>query len=763
MSRFIACAWLGLIVTAIAPAPSLGQTAASKDPIIINNRRIGFFPANSLLRGGDTFKDGFWAPVYVDLTCQHAYSGQMVLVVETNDCDESPTQYSQPIPQMQPGMSETIIGYARPGGRGEINISVQLNGRDVTSPQTIVTSGRFDPAHLFYLSIGSKLEAARLPGVAMPADDDSISTVNGRSILLATNAVNQLPQLWFGYDGIDLAVLVTSDRDFMTKLIEERDNRKSALTEWVRRGGRLVVSVGRNADLVAGSDELKELLPLTPIGTAEVNLPRLAWRDGGSSEEPLGQTTVARLSAKPNRTANTLVSGPANEGSLPLVTRSAFGLGEVTLVALDVDSKAMASWKSRGQFWEELMNRAGPRVPKDPPNSDMRYRGMVGYDSNTPEDSLRDQLKRELEDFPGVPVISFGWVALFILLYIIVVGPLDYLFLKKVVKRLELTWITFPAIVLIVSAGAYYAAYALKGSDLRINKYDLVDIDLNSRTALGRTWFTLFSPRIQNYRVSLEPGAPDWAPEDQSDVIVGWSGASRQGRGSLFRRSYAYTPRATGLDGVPVQVWSTKAFEGQWLASLPPTSRLVQADLRHPPGRTGVIGSVTVNFPLPLDNAFLLVPGTEPTVLPLGTLTPGTPKQVAAAEAKQFTAWVNNPIMLGLNPDRPEEPVAAVPGWLPAALLFNDRASSLPKNVSLRGLDASWRLGVDNVNEVILVGTLRRREGSSEEVTADAASPSRLWLGDLPQPGHTRPALEGKMRQDTCIRVFIPVRSSDTP
>ena len=75
------------------------------------------------------------------------------------------------------------------------------------------------------------------------------------------------------------------------------------------------------------------------------------------------------------------------------------------------------------------------------------------------------------------------------------VGPLDYFFLKKVVKRLELTWITFPTVVLVVSAAAYFTAYWLKGSDLHIRKLDVVDIDLAGQT-VGHTWFTLFSPRI---------------------------------------------------------------------------------------------------------------------------------------------------------------------------------------------------------------------------------------------------------------------------
>ena len=107
-----------------------------------------------------------------------------------------------------------------------------------------------------------------------------------------------------------------------------------------------------------------------------------------------------------------------------------------------------------------------------------------------------------------MPVVSFGWVALFILIYIVLIGPVDYLFLKKVVKRLEWTWVTFPVIVITVSAGAYFAAYALKGKDLKINKVDVVDIDLAGKRVDGNTWFTLFSPRIQNYTIGVEPAGP---------------------------------------------------------------------------------------------------------------------------------------------------------------------------------------------------------------------------------------------------------------
>src|SRR5207302_6643174 len=119
-------------------------------------------------------------------------------------------------------------------------------------------------------------------------------------------------------------------------------------------------------------------------------------------------------------------------------------------------------------FWTRLVEVMGARAESD----ETRTAGNWKSESS----QLRSRLQDSLETFDEVPVISFGWVALFILLYIVVVGPLDYWFLKKVVKRLELTWITFPVVVLTISIAAYFAAYYLKGNDLKINKVDLVDL-----------------------------------------------------------------------------------------------------------------------------------------------------------------------------------------------------------------------------------------------------------------------------------------------
>src|SRR5262249_23323969 len=159
-------------------------------------------------------------------------------------------------------------------------------------------------------------------------------------------------------------------------------------------------------------------------------------------------------------------------------------------VAFDLDAPPFTTWGGQPEFWKKIQG-----ITRTKP---AETAATTTYRPNTMEqnDELAGALERELENFQDIPVISFGWVELFILAYIVVVGPLDYLFLKKVVKRLELTWITFPTIVVFVSAAAYFTAYSLKGNDLKINKVDLVDIDMQTSRAYGNTWFTLFSPRI---------------------------------------------------------------------------------------------------------------------------------------------------------------------------------------------------------------------------------------------------------------------------
>ena len=60
-------------------------------------------------------------------------------------------------------------------------------------------------------------------------------------------------------------------------------------------------------------------------------------------------------------------------------------------------------------------------------------------------------------------------------------------------------------------------------------------------------------------------------------------------------------------------------------------------------------------------------------------------------------------------------------------------------NLTLRDLDESWQLSLRN--EVILFGRVATTAKAAEEVTQSPVSPSRLWLGKLPNAADKRPKL----------------------
>jgi uncharacterized membrane protein len=613
------CLIVGLLFAPTAPAQS-------RSPIKISRVQVGY-PAGPFSNlGGDDeggrqmlFRAGVWAPVWVDLECNERIDelGPLEIVVEALDGDEITAVSRVPlVPPMQPGERRTglqlgVIPYVKPGHYlGEITTSVRTaRGRNVAEPHRRTVEATA-PSRYSILTIGSSLNGMWLP-VSEGADpherpERARELRNGNVLLAEATEVARLPDRWIGYDGIDLVILTTGiDPAYWDNLGTDR-RRLAALAEWVRRGGRLLVSAGTNAEILLDDRlrEIREMLPATlpAAGKRTVDTVRIEWtartlpeaRLLGDQEGKGGRITLMTLNPRADRSPRVMMPprDSRDPNAPPLVVQGAYGSGRVTVVGFDLDGAALANWQHKASFWEWLLNESGHRLPS---GQESRLGGSRSFADDN-EDQYVTTMQNMLDSFEGVPVVSFGWVALFILIYILLIGPVDYLFLKRIVKRMEWTWVTFPLIVIAVSTLAYFTAYALKGRDLKINKVDLVDVDLQSNRVYGHTWFTVFSPRIQSYTVGVEPGGtregessegftwtPDTAAESVPNTTVSWQGRPRIGSERFFRRDYRYHSDvgnpdqlnfAAGLEQVPIQVWSTKAFTASWSARFDPQQLL---------------------------------------------------------------------------------------------------------------------------------------------------------------------------------------------
>ena len=447
----------------------------------------------------------------------------------------------------------------------------------------------------------------------------------------------------------------------------------------------------------------------------------------------------------------------------------------------------------RSQFLKTMLAKLGPRAP----DAVGEMGGLVGQMRDIPND-LSTDLFAMLDNF-DVTIIPFGYVALFIVLYILVVGPLDFILLKFVFKRLEWTWITFPAVVLGVSVIAYFAAYALKGRDLKINKIDIVDFDLRTSLddkrrainvrAYGHTFFTVLSPRIQNYTIGVEPNPEFWgekAEKPKSADLVAWMGRpsggmnemGRAGSGGFFRKPYEYTEDASGLKGVPIPVWTTKAFCSSWeqpLAAPPLTVDLVYHTKEVGGRDLKISGKLDNHLGVDLFDCWLIYQ-EHCYALPSGLKSIGRGvegKKIALpAQADQLVPLVRDWVHRQAEGNDAQLEAKAWNVGLASKMkqfLFLEKADTqnVVRNHLFRPLDLGWRLTEDRqgggLREAILFARVRPLSGEAEALTGDAAKPlpTKLWLGDLPDPQRQRPALAGQMNQETYVRFILPVRPAD--
>jgi hypothetical protein len=787
--------------------------------------RIGLPPGRSAGErdegGGAAFvsKMNAWAPVYFDLEILDVFDdptkADAILHVRAQDADGYSTSYALPLGNLtgrNPGeliksIELRTFPYVRLGGYlGECEFVIKnARGDDLSEPLKIQSLRPVDSNVYVVVSLGSKLASfdVRTP------DGEEKSKKPARVIPASILTVAEMPDHWIGYEAADMVILGTAGtKDFIPTLFGEAGDKnpatrakREALLEWVRRGGRLVISIGSNAGLVSQYKSLNDLLPL-PLdpANAKSDYPavQLTWPNASNKDGLLkpkdGTVAVAGFRKLPDRPVRTVMQAPylnkPTATEMPIVVQSTLGMGRITAVAFDLDRSPFSEFPSRTAFWTYLLKEAGSAKAVDGHTTTVaKNNANLGWQGNfagaSPEDDFASGLQRDIDRFEGVPVISFGWVALFVLLYTLLIGPVEYLILKKVFKKLELTWITFPIIVLTVSAVAYLSAYALKGSDLKLNKFDVVDVDVAGNRVYGRTWVGVFSPRIESYTVSVTPNE-GWAsgtPGTKApETVVDWLAGNRGGRQTLFRSSYRYhldpnpnDPKfADALVDVPIKVWSVKSFAANWSAETDPAKPLVESKLVHPPGdEASVAGTFTLRLPFAsLQDARLIYAGR---VYNVGSVESNVPFRVVLDESKVEPEWAKTAGNLGnlsyvlsgsedfsgrFNQTKGPLNPGNLSYW---GMLFHEaalRPDTPLNNASLRKLDQSWRLTPDNRNEVLLVAKLPAVTEKAEDLMTkpNSASPTQLWLKAVPEPGKTRPPVNGIMRQETYVRVYLPVK-----
>jgi hypothetical protein len=269
------------------------------------------------------------------------------------------------------------------------------------------------------------------------------------------------------WEGLD--VLVLNDVDTTVLNGEQRQ----ALSTWVTHGGHLVVGGGAGAARTAAG--LGDLLPVSLGGVRSADD---LWALGELVGVPVSRGPYAVAEAT-LRDGEVLVE----QGETVLVARRSVGAGDVTFLAFDASVNPFLDWHDNARLWQWIIGGfslwQGPAI-------------QAGY-----------QALEAVNTIPGIKHPSILQILGFLLIYVILIGPVNYAVLRKLDRR-ELAWITIPALICGFSACAYVTGFQLRGLNAIVHRLAVVYVPRESQVGRVSQVVGLFSPRRTNYDVWME-------------------------------------------------------------------------------------------------------------------------------------------------------------------------------------------------------------------------------------------------------------------
>jgi hypothetical protein len=429
----------------------------------------------------------------------------------------------------------------------------------------------------------SLISAAEPPGVTRPR-------------VLLDVAVDELSERVEGLRSLDVLILNDVDTSALTP------GQRLALETWVRQGGRLVIGGGVGARrTLSGLPE--PLLPVVARREVEVDaLPGLAAYVGAEPVRVPGPFLVSTGDLGEGRTL-------AEQEGVPLIRQRALGGGTIDFVALDLARAPFDAWAGTVRFWEQLI-MADAAYPQGLP-PDLSQRQMRS-----------SQMTYALSNLPSLALPSVRGLSVLLIVYIVLVGPINYLVLRWR-RRLHWAWATIPALTLVFSGGAFGLGYALRGTDLILNRVAIVTAQPDG-TARVDSYIGLFSPARQSYEIEVRGESLLSAVNPEYDPF-GQSGDGAVGEVHFVQGNPGR------VRGLAVNQWSMQTFmaEGTW-----PDLGQVTSDLSF--AGNALVGTVHNGTDQSLQDVVIVI-GTQ--FQRLGDLAPGGEAQVQlelSAEALQF-------------------------------------------------------------------------------------------------------------------------------
>jgi hypothetical protein len=520
--------------------------------------------ARALLQGH--VRAGSWFAVAVDVeNAGPTVTGELRI----SGGVDSRTRFGTPV-ELATGSRKQYVLYAQPPTFGG-NMTVQLVSGTTVVGESKVAIAVHDQLQLVVGVVSEN--PARIVG-----ELDLLPSQNMTQPTIIPLSPGDLPERIQAWSVLDRLVWQDADASLLTP------GQLAALRTWVAGGGRLVIIGGTaGADALTGFPD--DLLPYRPTGTLDIDPSVLRPLLGTI---PTGATTLTAY-------AGDLIAGRAlaTSGDRVVAADRRYGAGSVTLLGFDPTT----SWIATGNtidtpLWRRLLPaRAG---------------GIVSLsDDSTIVSAVSNLPSLALPPIGGLLVLLFG--------YILLVGPVNYLVLRRLDRR-EWAWITVPALIAVFTVGSFGIGALLRGSDVIIHEVAIVRGAAGTDQATVQSYLGIFSPSRATFQVRVPGGALLAAPMNGDIFGTGTTAALDVLQGDPSR-----------IRDLSVGFGSLRTVRAEGAATGP----VVEGDLRLEDGR--ILGTVTNR-----SDRVLLAPAVVlgSSAVQLEDLVPGATAEVNLAVAR---------------------------------------------------------------------------------------------------------------------------------
>jgi hypothetical protein len=359
-----------------------------------------------------------------------------------------------------------------------------------------------------------------------------------------------------------------------------------ALYAWLNAGGHLIVGVEQLSDINSVKwlnalfpIELRDIKPVTRHAELEAWIRSTGWMTNGPQPAYPQYNVRPRPQKRPGRPPTVVVPQPEQPaptpsaelmddskfqdqslevavGNLrdgkvilsaqntPLIVTAPRGRGRITALLFSPEREPFVSWKNLPTFWSKVTD-----IPAD---------WYVSQRMGSPGGWSSDSIFGAMIDSRQVHKLPVEWLLVLLIVYLIVIGPLDRYWLKKI-NRPMLTWITFPCYVVAFSLLIYFIGYKLRAGEAEWTELHIVDVLRNGDKAelRGRTYASVYSPSNQRY--FLESG--------QKYATLRGEFLGIQGGGQSSEKATVIQNGDSFRAEIFVPVWTSQLFVSDWWES----------------------------------------------------------------------------------------------------------------------------------------------------------------------------------------------------